>query len=357
MITISLCMIVRDEEQVLARCLDSVMDLVDEIMIVDTGSVDHTKEIAKRYTHHVYDFPWIDDFAAARNASFEKATMDYCMWLDADDVITEENRERFKQLKTSLNCDVDVVMLPYQSSETFCCNRERLLRRKADFRWKGRVHEAIAPAGNILYGDAAVTHRPIEKQRDKADREGRNLRIYRTMLRDGEPLTPRDQYYYGRELCDHQLYSEAIPIFQQFIQNPYGWYVNQVDACRLLASCHRQMGETEQILPALLQALELDVPDAGLCCDIGGCFLHQNQYPQAIWWYERALACRPERKSGKFFAQDEYGYIPALQLCVCYDRLGQLRQAEQYNELAAQFHPEAEAVQHNRRHFREKLQK
>ncbi len=95
MITISLCMIVKNEEKVLARCLESVKDIVDEIIIVDTGSTDKTKEIAYRYTQNVYDFEWIHDFSAARNYSFSKATKDYQMWLDADDIITEENRKKY----------------------------------------------------------------------------------------------------------------------------------------------------------------------------------------------------------------------------------------------------------------------
>ena len=86
MCTISLCMIIRDEEEVLGRCLESVADLVDEIILVDTGSQDRTREIARHFTEKVYEFPWIDDFAAARNFSFSKASCDYCMWLDADDV-------------------------------------------------------------------------------------------------------------------------------------------------------------------------------------------------------------------------------------------------------------------------------
>ena len=77
MITISLCMIVKNEEKVLARCLDSIADLMDEIIIVDTGSSDNTKEIAKKYTDKIYDFAWIDDFSAARNYSFSKATKEY----------------------------------------------------------------------------------------------------------------------------------------------------------------------------------------------------------------------------------------------------------------------------------------
>ena len=111
MAEISLCMIVRDERETLARCLDSVRDAVDEIIIVDTGSKDETREIALRYTPHVYDFSWRDDFSAARNEAFAHATCDFLMWLDADDVVADIRplmhwkQERLEQY--------DVVMAPY----------------------------------------------------------------------------------------------------------------------------------------------------------------------------------------------------------------------------------------------------
>ena len=95
MIKISLCMIVKNEEQVLDRCLNSVKDIADEIIIVDTGSTDKTKDIAKKYTNKVYDFKWINDFSKARNYSFSKASMDYTLWLDADDVILENDKKKF----------------------------------------------------------------------------------------------------------------------------------------------------------------------------------------------------------------------------------------------------------------------
>ena len=79
MATISLCMIVKNEEAVLDRCLSSVSDLVDEIIVVDTGSTDRTREVAARFTRQIYSFPWRDDFAAARNESFSHASMDYCI--------------------------------------------------------------------------------------------------------------------------------------------------------------------------------------------------------------------------------------------------------------------------------------
>ena len=86
-------MIVKDESAVLERALNCAKQLADEIVIVDTGSKDNTKQIAQKFTDKVFDFVWQDDFSAARNFSFSKATCDYQMWLDADDVISEIERK------------------------------------------------------------------------------------------------------------------------------------------------------------------------------------------------------------------------------------------------------------------------
>lgn len=99
MISVSLCMIVKDEEEVLGRCLESVKNVVDEIIIADTGSKDRTKEIARQYTDKVYDFEWKDDFSAARNFSLSKGTKDYLMWIDADDVLPEKSVWEMLKLK------------------------------------------------------------------------------------------------------------------------------------------------------------------------------------------------------------------------------------------------------------------
>ena len=113
MSTISLCMIVKDEEKVIERCLNTVIDIVDEIIIVDTGSQDSTKDKVKKYKADIYDFPWQDDFAEARNFAFSKARMDYILWLDADDVLEKEDQRKLKLLKKNLNGNVDAVSMPY----------------------------------------------------------------------------------------------------------------------------------------------------------------------------------------------------------------------------------------------------
>ena len=116
MITISLCMIVKNEEKILARCLDSIADLVDEIIIVDTGSTDDTKKIAAGYTDRLYDFTWIGDFAAARNFAFSKAEMEYIYSADADEVLDGQNREAFRRLKETFRCITRTSFLLGQST-------------------------------------------------------------------------------------------------------------------------------------------------------------------------------------------------------------------------------------------------
>lgn len=345
MATISLCMIVKNEEDVLARCLRSAAPAVDEIIIVDTGSTDRTKEIARQFTDHIYDFVWVDDFSAARNFSFSKATMDYYFWLDADDVLDEANCRALQDLKQDLCCDV--VMMQYRvGCITFY--RERLLRRSAGWQWEGAVHEAITPRGKIQYSPITVTH-----QKEKVHDPRRNLRIYEKLLDEGGKWTPRDTFYYARELTYHGREQEAIAQFEAFLREEDGWLENQLEACRLLAGCYRKMGEEEKALDALFRSFSLDCPRAELCCDIGDLFLGKGRYPLAVYWYETALSC-PRRDLGGFITPDRYGIYPALQLCLCYDRMGEEQQAFLWNERAAAFDPAHPSVAFNRNYFAEK---
>lgn len=120
MISLTLCMIVKNEEAVLERILNPVSEIVDEILIADTGSSDRTKEIAGQYTSQVFDFPWCDDFSAARNFLVEKVHTDYWMWLDADDVMDEKNLEKLKLLKASLDKKVDRTVSASWARRSFC---------------------------------------------------------------------------------------------------------------------------------------------------------------------------------------------------------------------------------------------
>ena len=352
MATISLCMIVRDEEDVLGRCLSSVADLVDEIILVDTGSKDRTKEIAQAFTGQVFDFPWIDDFAAARNFSFSHAHCAYCMWLDADDVLAPADREKFLRLKAGLGEDVDVVMLPYytgfdsQGRVTFSYYRERIVRNHAGMAWKGAVHEVIETKGKVRYGDCGITHQKLHP----ADPD-RNLRIFEKLLAQGTALDPRQQFYYGRELYYHRRYQEALQVLRDFLDSRQGWLENNIEACRQCAYCWYALNREDLALQALLESFAYDLPRAETCCDIGQHFLDRQLWEQAAYWYHRALECPRQDSRGGFVLPEAYGFLPCIQLCVCYSRLGRQEEAQAYNERAAQFQPDAPAVAYNRAYF------
>lgn len=350
--SISLCMIVRDEEKVIGRCLASVADLVDEIILVDTGSIDQTKAVAAKYTDQIYDYEWMDDFAAARNFSFSKASGDYVMWLDADDVLLEEDREKFRALREALNSTIHTVMMRYhvafdaQGNPTCSYYRERLLLRRLNPRWQGAVHEVIAPMGNVIYSDIAVTHRKL----GPGDPD-RNLRIFEKLIVRGEKLDPRQRYYYARELYYHERYDEAAEKLEEFLDSGEGWSENCINACEDLANCRYRLGDADGALQALLRGFVYDAPRAELCCAIGGHFLSRDCLPQAVFWYELALTRGSGEAAGGFANADASGYLPCLQLCVCYDRLGEHARAADYNERAAVYKPDDPAVAYNRKYF------
>ena len=358
MISISLCMIVKDEEKVLARCLDSVKDAVDEIIIVDTGSRDGTKEVAGGYTGYIYDFPWQDDFSAARNEAFSKASMEYCMWLDADDVLPGGSAEKLLQLKAELPTDTDMVMMPYEmifdekGNPGFSYYRERLVRNNGRYLFQGRVHEAIPISGKVLYREIPVHHRKEEEKDSK-----RNLKIYQSMEKAGEPFDSRALYYYGKELLVHGQYEKSIRILKKFLQQKEGWVENQIDGTRQLAWCYEQIGEKRKTLQALLKGLEYDVPRAETCCALGRYFANEKKYSQAAYWYQQAFQAPKNARSGAFIQEECYGFLPAISLCVCYDRMGQFELAQHYNELAGQYQPQSPWYLKNKEYFSQMRQK
>lgn len=353
MSTISLAMIVKDEEAILARCLESVKTLVDEIIIVDTGSSDQTVTIAKQYSDKVFSYAWKDDFADARNYAFSFATMEYTMWLDADDIIKEKDQQKFLSMKAQMDPKIDVVMMKYhtafdaQGQPSFTYYRERLLKTAKHFQWAGVIHEAITPSGNIVYSDIAITH-----QKAKPHDPDRNLRIFEGLLHQGKQLSLREQYYYARELYYHQRYHDAIQQFTLFLNTKQGWKENCIDACRLRALCLNMLGRYEEALSSLFQSFLYDLPRAETLCEIGAIFMEQQAYHEAIYWYEQASKCTRNDKSGAFVQPDCYDYIPYLQLCVCYDRLNEKEIAFAYNERAAICKPQDPIVLKNRMYFR-----
>lgn len=355
---LSLCMIVKNEEDVLGRCLTGVYKLFDEIIIIDTGSTDKTKEIAHQFTKKVYDFVWVDDFSAARNYSFSKATGDYIMWLDADDVITEENFQKLMQLKTTLNGAVDIYMLKYAinfnelGKSSFVYYRERIIKNDKTFFWSDPIHEVITPHGVVKHEDIEIHHKKI-----KTAPSDRNLKIYEKYLSRGNTLKPRQMFYYARELFYNAKYELAIQTFTEFLNNNLGWLENKIEACLILSKCYLNLKQHNNALKVLFSSFAYDAPRAEILCELSGILMHLKKYNLAIYWLKQTLKTKINIQSGAFVLPDCYGLIPHLQLCVCYYNLNKLKLSEKHNNIAYSINPNNLSVQINKKLFEQLREK
>lgn len=352
--TLGLCMIVKNEADVLGRCLQSANGLFDEIAVADTGSRDGTEQIARQFTDTVVPFRWQDDFAAARNFSFSLSRADYVMWLDADDVLLPADRDALLALKRTLNGETDAYFLPYRMGEEADAPvfmRERIVRRARRFVWKGAVHETLAVYGRTAFANAAVTHKkPPGKQSG-----WRNLCIYAKQFSRGRMPDERQKYYFARELKDNGLYASAAAAYEWFLRGN-GWTENKIGACRDLAFCYKMCKKRNRCLQALLQSFRYAPPRPEICCDLGDLCFEEGDLRQAVFWYKLALNGGADAKTGAFVQPSCSGFYPCIRLCVCYDRLGEYERAAAYNERAGQYRPQDASYLHNKLYF-EKMRK
>lgn len=355
MITISLCMIVKNEEKVITRCLNSVKDIVDEIIIVDTGSTDNTKKLISTFTDKIYDFQWIDDFSAARNYSYSKATMDYILWLDADDVILEIDKNKFLALKHSLLPAIDMVMMKYDAAfdeygvVSLSYYRERLSKRINNYTWNEPVHEHLQINGIVINSEIHITH---QKMRSSAP--DRNLLIYEKLISSGTGLTPRGLFYYSRELLERGRYDEAIKYYNDFLDTNKGYQEDNIRSCCDLAVCYYMKHDLNNMSKILFKSFEYDTPRAEICCHLGFYYFERKEYAKAIVWYKIALQLEKPTDGWGFILHDYWGFIPNIQLSVCYDRLGNLDESIKYNNKAAEYKPENSQVLLNNLYFKKR---
>ncbi len=150
--TISACLIARNEEAQLAECLSGIAGAVDEIVVVDTGSTDRTAAIAKSFGASVLDFTWSMDFSAARNFGFRHARGDWILWLDAHDRLPDDSARRLRPEIQSVGPDIGGLLVQHlmppdpDTGMGMVIKKTFLVRNTPGIRFRGRVHEQIRPA-------------------------------------------------------------------------------------------------------------------------------------------------------------------------------------------------------------------
>ena len=317
MTTFSCCMIVKNEEKVLRRCLDSICDLMDEIIIVDTGSTDSTKAIASEYTDKIYDFEWIDDFSAARNFSFSKATMDYIYTPDADEYLDEENHHQLKLLKECIDSEIDIVQMMYNTvSLNTVLNiqreyRPRLFKRLRTFTWIDPIHETVRMNPLVFDSDIVITHAPEDNHAK------RDFSIYQKHIKLGHELSRKLIFMYATELIKVGTitdFEDAKDYFQQLFECSDDNDIKVEAACVLFRLA--RLKNDDEAFKKLLPEYPAVSNTSEICYDLGLHAIAQKNYERAIDWLRMAI-------NEVHYALDVHtsGDLPLESLLFCYDTL------------------------------------
>jgi GT2 family glycosyltransferase/Flp pilus assembly protein TadD len=334
---VSLCLIVKNEESNLPSCLGSAADLVDEIVVVDTGSTDHTKDVAARFGARVFEFPWCDSFAAARNESLRHATGEWIFWLDADDRLDEDNRRKLRNLFGSLNGEnaayaMKCLCLPdQQSGSSTVVDHIRLFRNHPNIRFQHRVHEqilaSVRQAGSqIHFTEVAVHHtgyRDAALRRKKLERDMRLLELENAE----SPDHPFTLFNLGCSLQELGRHAEALEVLRRSLarSQPDDSIVRKLYG--LIAGCHRARGEPDLALAACVEGRQNYPDDTELLFVEGVLRREQGDLDGAIICLERLFTSSPGPHFGSVDAGLR-GYKGRHNLAVAYHQQQRPAEAE-----------------------------
>jgi len=323
-------MIVKNEEEVLERCLSGIASAMDEIIIVDTGSTDRTKEIARKYTSKIYDFEWCNDFAKARNFAFSKATGDYIYSADADEVMDEENLDKLMKLKQVILPEIDIVQMYYcnqlEMGTTYNFDEEyrpKLFKRLREFLWVDPVHESVRLEPIVFDSDIRIQHCPLRPH------QNRDFAIFKETLAKGESLSKKLRNMYAKELFisgDTADFVAAKEYFQGIAEDENSSMDEIVQASCVVAKAARLTEDVVLFLKYTLKNFVND-PCAEICCELGEFYFGQKDYKEAaLWFYNAAyetesqldIRCNKE--------------LPIRGMIRCYEALGDTETAAMYEK-------------------------
>lgn len=344
---LSLCMIVRDNARTLEACLASIAPFVDEMIIVDTGSLDETPEIARRYGAKVYFFPWIDDFSAARNESLKYATGEWLFWMDSDDTIDEENGRKLRELAyrgapAELLGYVMQVHCPGpengQARDFTTVDHVKLFRNHPAIRFEHRIHEQILGSirrlgGQVAWTDLFVVHSGSEYSRESKQRKyERDLRHLHLDLAE-RPDHPFVLFNLGMTYDDMGEHEEAVKWLRKCLEGSKTDESHVRKAYALLSNSLSELGKLHAALEVCRRGIEHFEDDLELRFR-EGILLHKlGELLPSIESYRRVLEVQESRH---FTSVDpSIGNVKARHnLALAYEDLGRHDLAEMQWRLA-----------------------
>ena len=320
MSTISLCMITKNEENNITQCLNSVKDIIDEIIIVDTGSTDRTIEIAKNFSFaKIFRFNWIDDFSAARNESVKHATKDWVLVLDADEVLNEDGLKAIKELLNNKETDAFLFLQKNYTNETSIAgfvneiNTKnhtayagwygsfivRLFRNKRGYEFEGTVHELIEPSIENKKGKIAAT----------------NIVLHH--YGNADPVIAKKKRQFYLKLCENKVKKKP---------DPHSYYE--------LGILYKENNHFDDAIKSFKKVVELNQNHSMALYELGVIYERQKNYDDAIKYYTKSLRIKENSEAFQ-------------NLGVCYLKKGMLKEAYRNLVKATLLNPNKYSIYNN----------
>ena len=314
---LSLCMIARNEEKVIADCIKSVQSIVDEIILVDTGSTDDTVKIAEQLGAQVFHEEWKDDFASARNISLEKATGEWILVLDADEVIAESDLEELQKLTLDRTTCTEFLQRHYTDDhrlsgftpvkkefpelegenagyfESNCC---RLFPHGEGLHFQGRIHELVE------HSIRELGKHKVERTEIRIHHYGHTTEIKKTKNKaklytplgekkiSDDPSDWKAFYEMGVEYNVNGELEKAAEAFAKAAELNPKYEQTFVNFGYVLC----ELGRYEDAIKALQHALKIDPRSAKSYCNLGVVFMRTKKYTLAEKAFSNAIAITPD---------------------------------------------------------------
>lgn len=332
--TLSVAMIVKNEEKNLEQCLSSIQNLVDEIVIIDTGSMDKTKEIAAKFTDKIFDFKWIDDFAAARNEALKHVTGNWILILDADEIIAKEDHEKIKEAINNWDvCGYQILTRNYTNASSmsgwqpcspdgsyarsysgwFPSVKVRLFQRKDHIRFEGRIHEMVDSSISRNGGRVKVLPTPVHHYGDDVKNPAKVQR-YLELSQKKVAENPTDAKAYfelGVLYKESGKYEEAEKAFLESMSRD-NIHVAPLLNLAIVQQKQKKYAAAIENYTLVLEKKKNIHPDAHF--GLGFCFFLQNDLERALAHFQQAVIQNPH-------------FIDAyINLGAVWERLGKFRQ-------------------------------
>jgi len=328
--TISFCMIVKNEAANITDCLESIKDIADEIIVVDTGSTDDTKKVVSKYTNKIYDFNWIDDFSAARNFSLSKAFCDWICWIDADDILLNP-----KDLVPLLKGSYDVHNFNvFYCGESFC--HARLFRNFKGIKFLDPVHEYPVIDGLSFQAFPVIN---ILHKSEKQCTENRSERNYRILEKEvkGNPKNSRALFYLANALRELGRYEEAVLVYAQYVSIST-WNDEKWMAYKYMGKIFQGLKKYLEAIGIFKRAIQIDDRWAESYYYAGECCFLLKKYEECIEWMLKAI--RPIPSSPMFKETMIYQDAPYKYIFASYESLENYEKALEYCKKALEIKPD-----------------